>query len=68
MNILVDENIPLLSVKALREKGHNVLDYRGTSEEGIPDIQVWKKHRKGKDCLFPQIVVLQTIVPNFTME
>jgi len=28
MDILVDENIPLMSVKQLQQMGHNVLDIR----------------------------------------
>ena len=30
MDILVDENIPLISVDQLRRMGHDVLDIRGT--------------------------------------
>jgi predicted nuclease of predicted toxin-antitoxin system len=32
MNIFVDENIPLMTVRALRKQGHNVLDIRGTDD------------------------------------
>ncbi len=42
MNILVDENIPLMTVRALCEMGHNVLDIRGTVYEGIVDDDLWK--------------------------
>ena len=41
MNILVDENIPLTTVRALRVQGHDVLDIRGTTDEGIPDYALW---------------------------
>lgn len=43
MNIFVDENIPQMVVRTLREMGHDVLDIRGTPEEGIPDDILWKK-------------------------
>ena len=43
MKILVDENIPLISVNKLLEMGHNVCDIRGTSDEGMPDELLWKK-------------------------
>ena len=43
MNILVDENIPLMSVGQLRQRGHDVLDIRGTAEEGISDEILWNK-------------------------
>ena len=41
MKILVDENIPLATVRALRGQGHDVLDIRGTTDEGIPDYALW---------------------------
>jgi len=37
MKILVDENIPLMTVQALREMDHDVLDIRGTLDEGTSD-------------------------------
>jgi predicted nuclease of predicted toxin-antitoxin system len=43
MDILVDENTPLMSVERLRKMGHNVLDVRGTAEQGISDELLWKK-------------------------
>ena len=42
MKILVDENIPRMTVNALTALGHNVKDLRGTSQEGIPDTDVWQ--------------------------
>ncbi len=42
MKILVDENIPLMTVAALRRKGHDVLDIRGTSQQGIDDSTLWQ--------------------------
>ena len=43
MEILVDENIPLMSVEQLREMGHDVLDIRGTADQGISDKLLWNK-------------------------
>lgn len=41
MKIVVDEHIPLMTVKALRELGHEVRDIRGTSLEGMQDDDLW---------------------------
>ncbi len=41
MRILVDENIPRITVERLRELGHDVKDIRGTGEQGLPDTGVW---------------------------
>ena len=37
----MDENIPRITVDALLMQGHDVLDMRGTSDEGIDDNQLW---------------------------
>jgi predicted nuclease of predicted toxin-antitoxin system len=42
MKILVDENIPRMTVGGLRLLGHDVKDVRGTSESGISDPDLWK--------------------------
>lgn len=42
MRILVDENIPLKTVAALRGMGHDVRDIRGTSDQGISDVTLWQ--------------------------
>lgn len=42
MKILVDENIPLRTVEALRALGHDVLDIRGTADEGMKDEPLWE--------------------------
>ncbi len=42
MRILVDENIPLMTVVALREMGHDVLDVRGTADQGSDDPTLWQ--------------------------
>ena len=41
MKILVDENIPLISVEYLRETGHDVIDIRGTENQGMTDDSLW---------------------------
>ena len=42
MKILVDENIPRMTVEGLRALGHDVRDVRGTSQSGIPDADLWR--------------------------
>jgi len=51
MDILVDENIPLASVEQLQEMGHNVLDIRGTADEGMSDELLWNKACQEKRLL-----------------
>ena len=46
MKIFVDENIPLITVDKLRSKGFDVADIRGSSEQGMPDEQLWLKVQK----------------------
>ena len=46
MKILVDENIPLMTVQALQDCGHNVLDIRGTRNEGMKNSNLWKLTQK----------------------
>jgi predicted nuclease of predicted toxin-antitoxin system len=41
MNVVVDENIPLVTVQEFRGLGHNVLDFRGTVQQGMPDAKLW---------------------------
>ena len=41
MKILVDENIPRVTVGALREQGHDVRDVRGSSGQGMSDSNLW---------------------------
>ena len=42
MRLLVDENIPRMTVDALRALGHDVKDIRGTSDQGIADSGLWR--------------------------
>jgi len=47
MRILVDENIPIMTVHALREMGHEVRDIRGTADEGSVDETLWDISQRG---------------------
>ena len=42
MRLLVDENVPRMTVEALRAAGHDVADGRGTSQEGLSDRALWE--------------------------
>lgn len=46
MKICVDENIPLITVAELRSRGYDVLDIRGTSNQGITDDLLWELVQK----------------------
>jgi len=46
MKICVDENIPYVTVRELKMLGHDVLDLRGTSEQGMPDDLLWARIQK----------------------
>lgn len=50
MKICVDENIPLVTVAELKNLGHDVLDIRGTSEQGLTDNLLWEKVQR-ESCL-----------------
>jgi Protein of unknown function DUF82. len=41
MKILVDENIPRMTVDRLRALGHDVKDIRGTESQGLLDSDLW---------------------------
>ena len=41
MRVLVDENIPRMTVDALSVLGHDVKDIRGTSQQGLSDSALW---------------------------
>ncbi len=42
LKILVDKNIPKMTVNELKKLGFDVLDIRNTAKEGIPDQEVWE--------------------------
>ena len=41
MKILVDENIPRMTVNRLRELDHDVRDIRGSTDQGLVDTALW---------------------------
>jgi len=41
MKVLVDENIPRMTVNQLRDLGHDVKDIRGTADQGLGDPGLW---------------------------
>lgn len=43
MKICVDENIPNVTVQELRLLGHDVLDIRGTVDQGMDDAILWAR-------------------------
>ena len=51
MKILVDENVPLMSVKELKSKGYDVRDIRGTDNQGISDSALWQIAQQEKRLL-----------------
>ena len=50
MKIFVDENIPLITVKELVQQGFDVIDIRGTKDQGITDEVLWQKAQE-QHCL-----------------
>jgi len=51
MKILVDENIPMMTVEQLCRMKYDVIDIRGTSEQGITDHLLWDKACREKCIL-----------------
>ena len=51
MRLCVDENIPTMTVRALRDMGHDVWDVRGTNDEGTSDQALWQKAQREKRLL-----------------
>jgi predicted nuclease of predicted toxin-antitoxin system len=51
MKICVDENIPLNTVSELRGLGHEVLDIRGTANQGISDDLLWEMAQREQRLL-----------------
>lgn len=51
MKICVDENIPLVTVGELITLGHDVLDIRGTVNQGIADDVLWAMIRRDNRLL-----------------
>ncbi len=51
MKFFIDENIPRITVEKLRDDGHDVLDIRGTPDEGSEDETIWQIAKKGERFL-----------------
>lgn len=51
MKLLVDENIPAMTVQALRAIGHDVRDIRGTALQGTADSVLWEIAQDDKRLL-----------------
>ena len=51
MKVFVDENIPLMTVAALRTMGHDVHDIRGTPNEGLRDDALWEMAQREERLL-----------------
>lgn len=47
----MDENIPNVTVDALRAAGHNVFEVRGTPQQGMFDDQLWPLVQKEERML-----------------
>src|SRR3954465_2947129 len=46
MKILVDENIPHVTIEYLRNQGHDVLVLHGTSAQGMTDEALWEQAQR----------------------
>ena len=42
MRVAVDENVPRSVVREFRDRGWDILDIRGTPQEGMADDQLWQ--------------------------
>jgi predicted nuclease of predicted toxin-antitoxin system len=51
MRILVDENIPNVTVHELRTAGHDVLDIRGSPQQGMFDDELWELAQRERRLL-----------------
>ena len=54
MRILVDKNIPNITVQGLRGIGHDVRDIRGTPDQGMDDDRLWELAQKEQRLLEQQ--------------
>lgn len=51
MKIFVDENIPSITARELLQNGHDIMDLRGTDNEGMTDEDIWKTVQKDRRLL-----------------
>ena len=61
MKILVDENIPLMTTRALKRLGHDVSDLRGTPDQGADDEILWGKVQREQRALITTDIRVRTI-------
>jgi hypothetical protein len=50
MKMFVDENIPNVTVQELRSLYHDVLDIRGTPQQGMLDNDLWSLAQSEQHC------------------
>ena len=67
MNIFVDENIPLMTVRALRGMGHDVRDIRGTADEGMTDDALWELVQREGRLLITTARRIRSSVISYTL-
>ena len=48
MKFFLDENFPKSSERILKEHGHEIFDIRGTSKEGLTDLEIFKLAQREK--------------------
>ncbi|MEP6671591.1 MAG: DUF5615 family PIN-like protein [Chthoniobacter sp.] len=48
MKVLVDENVPKITVRELQARGHDVIDIRGTERWGMFDDELWSFAQAGQ--------------------
>jgi predicted nuclease of predicted toxin-antitoxin system len=51
VKFFLDENFPKSSEKILSEEGHEIFDVRGSSKEGLSDIEIFKL-AQDKEAIF----------------
>jgi len=67
MKVSVDENIPLITVAERGSLGHDVLDIRGTSHQGISDAALWTMASNKAACSLARIrVSFSTVMRRIT--
>ncbi|MBI2470580.1 MAG: DUF5615 family PIN-like protein [Planctomycetes bacterium] len=47
----MDENIPAITIRELKMLGHDIMDIRGTKNQGMTDEDIWGIVQKGERLL-----------------
>ncbi len=68
MKVCVDENIPLITVKELIKLGHDVLDIRGNTNQGMSDSLLWQRAQNEERLLITTDKGLVCIATKLTTE